>query len=74
MDRGALWATVHRIAESQTRLKRLSAREHLLSIAVQAILPIDSWYESHQGKPSNVKNWMKQVGLLREETEQDELL
>ena len=25
MDRGAWWATVHRVAESQTRLKQLSA-------------------------------------------------
>ena len=26
MDRGAWWATVHRVAKSQTQLKRLSTR------------------------------------------------
>ena len=28
MDRGACWATVHRVAKSQTRPKRLSMRSH----------------------------------------------
>ena len=31
MDRGAWWATVHSIAESQTRLKRLSPHTHACS-------------------------------------------
>ena len=29
MDRGAWWATVHRVTESQTRLKRLSAHTQI---------------------------------------------
>ena len=28
MDRGAWWATVHRVAKSRTRLKRFSTRTH----------------------------------------------
>ena len=28
MDKGAWWATVHRVAKSQTRLKRLSKQAH----------------------------------------------
>ena len=28
MDRGAWWATVHGVAQSQTRLKQLSTRTH----------------------------------------------
>ena len=31
MDRGACWATVHRVAKSQTRLKRLSKHAHAVS-------------------------------------------
>ena len=31
MDRGAWWATVHRVAKSQTQLKRLSMHMHTLS-------------------------------------------
>ena len=34
MDRGARQATVHRVAESQTRLKHLSAHAHLNGCAV----------------------------------------
>ena len=30
MDRGALWATVHRVAKSWTRLKRLNTHTHSL--------------------------------------------
>ena len=30
MDRGAWWATVHRVAQSWTRLKRLSMRSYAL--------------------------------------------
>ena len=39
MDRGAWWATVHRVAKSQTQLKQLSAacmpcnRDHQLSVS-----------------------------------------
>ena len=29
MDRGACWATVHRVTMSQTRLKRLSMHTHM---------------------------------------------
>ena len=29
-DRGAWWATVHRVAKSQTRLKRLSIHTHVV--------------------------------------------
>ena len=32
MDGGAWWATVHGVAESQTRLKQLSTRALLLSL------------------------------------------
>ena len=32
MDRGAWWATVHRIAQSQTRLKQLSTHTRMLKI------------------------------------------
>ena len=32
MDRGAWWATVHRIAQSQTRLKQLSTHARMLEI------------------------------------------
>ena len=32
MDRGAWRATVHRVAKSQTRLKRLSTRAQLLNL------------------------------------------
>ena len=32
MDRGAWWATVHRVTKSYTRLKRLSMYAHSLSV------------------------------------------
>ena len=32
MDRDAWWATVHRVAKSQTRLKRLSTHAHTHSV------------------------------------------
>ena len=37
MDRGAWWATVHRVAKSQTRLKRLSMH----------VAPNRPWIKSH---------------------------
>ena len=30
VDRGAWWATVHGVAKSRTRLKRLSVRAHMV--------------------------------------------
>ena len=32
MDRGAWWATVHRVAKSQTQLKRLSTRNMITAL------------------------------------------
>ena len=34
MDRGAWWATVHRVAKSQTRLKQLSKHAHTPNITL----------------------------------------
>ena len=34
MDKGAWWATVHRVAKSQTQLKRLSTQAHRESTVV----------------------------------------
>ena len=40
MDGGAWWAAVHKVAQSQTRLKQLSM--HLLSYAKKKSIPLHS--------------------------------
>ena len=37
MERGAWWATVHRVAQSQTHLKRLSTAWHMMSIITSTV-------------------------------------
>ena len=36
MDRGAWWATVHRVAKSQTRLKQLSTHARTLTFNIKS--------------------------------------
>ena len=38
MDRGAWWATVHRVAKSQTRLKRLGMHTTFTTISTATIM------------------------------------
>ena len=47
MDRGAWWATVHRITQSQTRLKQLSM--HAFSVFIPIYLELQSWQNSELG-------------------------
>ena len=46
MDRGAWWVTVHGVAKSHTRLKRLGTRSELYNIAVTlfALMNLESKY------------------------------
>ena len=39
MDRGAWWAAVHRVTESQTRLKRLSTHTQWEKMTQERLLP-----------------------------------
>ena len=47
MDRGAWWATIHRVTKSQTQLKRLST--HAILQCRQILYQL-----SHQGSPFNI--------------------
>ena len=42
MDRGAWWATVHRVAQSQTRMKQLSMLAQMVWAGAQASVEIKS--------------------------------
>ena len=57
MDRGAWWAVVHRIAESQTRLKPLSTHSHTACWGQEVGIELCSFYcillakASHKSQP-----------------------
>ena len=61
MDRGAWWATVHRVAKSQTRLKQLSMHAHTLQIVNQHI---DILVQNVKKRPSLL--WSRSLGHLIE--------
>ena len=49
MDRGAWWATAHRVAQSQTQLKRLSMHARI-SCAVGKVFIPSLHFEGYRGK------------------------
>ena len=55
MDRGAWWATVHRVTKSQTQLKRLSTHVKMKSVGIsspsQAVLLTKLKPPSYNGRP-----------------------
>ena len=54
MDRGAWWATVHRVAKSQRRLKWLSTHEHVCSIPFVLKVWLSRLQHQHQLSPGNM--------------------
>ena len=43
-DRGAWWATVHRVAKSQTRLKQLSTAPKIYSFKIMSTITSDLYF------------------------------
>ena len=58
MDRGAWWATVHRVAQSRTRLKQLSMAGHIVDL--QAFL-VAQWFKKNP--PANAGD-LRDMGLI----------
>ena len=58
MDRGAWWATVHRVAQSQTKLKRLSTRTfrifHQIIITIITMIVMLLNYYELKGVSNNI--------------------